>query len=144
MTPEFALPEFTRSLRALAVPSASGADHDVAFAPLLEARRAAHKATSVDQQLAAFDAGKLERAWRGGIASLAERRHPKSLPERRAMAAELDLLGEPLWRELAVLKEVADRAKLARAEDRHPLWTQWVAQLHVLFRTADAWLERWP
>jgi hypothetical protein len=144
VTPEFTLPEFTRSLRALAVPSASGSDHDVAFAPLLEARRAAHKATSVEQQLAAFDAGKLERAWRSGIAALAERRHPKSVPERRAMAAELDLLGESLWRELGVLKEVADRVRLARSEDRHALWTQWVAQLHVLFRTADAWLERWP
>ncbi len=60
------------------------------------------------------------------------------------MAAELDLLGEPLWRELAVLKEIAERVRLARTEERHPLWTQWVAQLHGLFRTADAWLERWP
>lgn len=144
MTPEYTLPEFTRSLRALAVPSAPGADHDVAFAPLLEARRAAHKATSVEQQLAAFEAGKLERAWRGATASLAERRHPKSLPDRRALAAELDVLGAPLWRELAVLKDVAERVRLARAEDRHARWTHWVAQLHVLFRSADAWLERWP
>lgn len=141
MTPEYTLPEFTRSLRALAQPSAPGSDHDVIFAPLLEARRAAHKASSVEQQLAAFDAGKLERGWRGAIASLSERRHSKSLPDRRALAAELELLAAPVWRELAVLKTHADALRLAKLEARHGLWTVWVDQLRVIFRVADAWWE---
>lgn len=141
MTPEFTLPEFTRSLRALAVPSAPGSDHDVIFTPLLEARRAAHKAGSVEQQVAAFEAGKLERGWRGAIASLAERRHAKSLPDRRALAAELELLASPLWRELALLKARADALRLAKAESRQVAWGQWVEQLHVIFRAADAWWE---
>jgi hypothetical protein len=141
MTPEFTLPEFTRSLRALAVASAPGSDHDVIFTPLLEARRTAHKATSVEQQLAAFDAGKLERGWRGAIASLAERRHSKSLPDRRALAAELELLATPVWRELAELKNRAERLRLAKAEARQADWALWVAQLHVIFRVADAWWE---
>lgn len=141
MTPEFELPEFTRSLRALAVPSAPGSDHDVIFTPLLEARRAAHKATSVEQQIAAFEAGKLERRWRGAIVSLAERRHSKSLPDRRALAAELELLAAPVWRELTILKERGEVLRLATPESRQTLWTQWVEQLHVLFRAADAWWE---
>jgi hypothetical protein len=141
MTPEFALPEFTRSLRALAQPSAPGSDHDVIFAPLLEARRAAHKASSVEQQVAAFEAGKLERGWRGAIASLAERRHSKSLPDRRALAAELELLAAPVWRELVLLKERAERLRLATPESRQAAWGEWVEQLHVIFRVADAWWE---
>lgn len=141
MTPEFTLPEFTRSLRALAVASAPGSDHDVIFTPLLEARRAAHKATSVEQQLAAFDAGTLERGWRNAIASLAERRHSKSLPDHRALAAELELLAAPVWRELEELHTCAERVRLGTAEARRADWTLWVAQLHVMFRAADAWWE---
>jgi hypothetical protein len=40
--PEYELPEFTRSLRALAVPSQPGSDHDRVFKPLIQARTAAH------------------------------------------------------------------------------------------------------
>jgi hypothetical protein len=142
MTPEYALPEFTRSLRALAVPSAPGSDHDVVFGPLLEARRTAHRATSVEQQLAAFDAGKLERAWRGAIATLAERRHGKSLPDRRALGAELEILATPLWAELAALKAAAEATRLARPHEKRAAWEGWVAQLRVVFTAADAWWER--
>lgn len=142
MTPEYPLPEFTRSLRALAVASAPGSDHDVVFAPLLEARRAAHRATSLDQQLAAFDAARLERGWRGAIATLAERRFPKSLPDRRALGAELEMHASELWTRLAALKAAAERTKLARAEAKRDAWTAWVAELQALFRAADAWWER--
>lgn len=141
MTPEYTLPEFTRSLRALALPAAVGSDHDAIFTPLLEARRAAHKATSVEQQLAAFDAGRLERAWRAAVAALAERRHAKSLPDRRALAAELELLAAPLWRELRELKGRGDALRVAKPDARAAAWQSWVEQLHVIFRTADAWWE---
>lgn len=142
MTPEYPLPEFTRSLRALAVASAPGSDHDIVFAPLLEARRAAHRATSLDQQLAAFDAARLERGWRGAIATLAERRFPKSLPDRRALGAELELRARPLWTSLESLKAAAERTKLARREAKRDAWTAWVAELQLVFRAADAWWER--
>lgn len=139
MTPDYPLPEFTRSLRALGVPSQSGSDHDVVFAPLLEARRAAERAGSVDQQLAAFDAGKLERAWRGGIATLAQRRERLSVADRRALAAELELLAEPVWRALVELKRAADATRLARPEDRRAAWEHWVEELRRVFRAADDW-----
>ncbi len=142
MTPEYSLPEFTRSLRALAVASAPGSDHDVIFGPLLDARRAAHRATSVEQQLAALDAGKLERAWRGAIATLAERRHGASLPDRRALGAELELLAAPLWIELGLLKTAAETTRLAMPEDKRSAWQAWVAQLQRVFAAADAWWER--
>jgi hypothetical protein len=139
VTPEFPLPEFTRSLRALGVPSQSGSDHDVVFAPLLEARRAAERAGSVEQQLAAFDAGKLERAWRAGIATLAERRQRLSVADRRALGAELDLLAEPVWRALVDLKRAAEATRLARPEDRAAAWQRWVDEVRRVFRAADDW-----
>lgn len=142
MTPEYRLPEFTRSLRALATPSAPGSDHDLVFAPLLEARRAAHRASSLDQQLAAFDASRLERGWRGAIASLAERRYPKSLPDRRALSAELELLAEPLWKRLESLKQASERTKLAHSDQKQAAWTAWVAEVQGVFRAADAWWEQ--
>jgi hypothetical protein len=139
MTPEYRLPEFTRSLRALGVPSTVGSDHDLIFAPLLEARRSAERATSVEQQLASFDASRLERVWRGAIATLAERRYPKSLPDRRAIGAELELLAGPLWDALAALQRAAESTRLARAEDRSPLWAAWVESVRRVFRAADDW-----
>jgi len=142
MTPDYPLPEFTRSLRALAVASAPGSDHDVIFAPLLDARRAAHRATTLDQQLAAFDAARLDRAWRGAIATLAERRFATSLPDRRALAAELELLARPLWSSLETLKAAAERTKLARPEHKRETWSAWVTELQLLFRSADAWWEQ--
>ena len=142
VTPEYPLPEFTRSLRALAVPSAPGSDHDVIVLPLLEARRAAQRATSLEQQLAAFDATRLDRAWRGAIATLAERRRPKSLPDRRALGAELELLAEPVWEALAELRRRAEATRLARGyAARRPAWERWVEGVRALFRSADAWWE---
>lgn len=142
MTPEYPLPEFTRSLRALAVPSAPGSDHDVVFAPLLDARRSAHRATSLDQQLAAFDAARLDRGWRGAIATLAERRFSTSLPDRRALGAELELLAQPLWAALESLKASAERVRLAKAEEKRGAWEAWVAEVQRVFRAADAWWEQ--
>lgn len=142
MTPEYPLPEFTRSLRALAVASAPGSDHDVVFQPLLEARRAAHRATSVEQQLAALDAGRLDRGWRGAIATLAERRFSKSLPDRRALAAELELLAQPVWKALEAMKLAAEQTRLARTEDKRAAWERWVAEVQLVFRAADAWWEQ--
>lgn len=141
VTPEHPLPEFTRSLRALATPSEPGSDHDLVFLPLLEARRAAQRATSLEQQLAAFDAARLERAWRGAIATLAERRHPKSLPDRRALGAELEMLATPVWDALATARTAAESVRMARADERRKEWERWLQALHAVFRAADEWWE---
>jgi hypothetical protein len=137
--PEYTLPEFTRSLRALAVPSAPGSDHDIAFAPFLTARALAHKAVSMEAQLAAFDAARIERAVRTAIATLAERKHKKAAPDRRSLEAELELLAAPLFAALAAMKAAADLAKLATAADRRVAWEVWVETVQLMFRAADDW-----
>jgi hypothetical protein len=137
--PEFVLPEFTRSLRALAVPSAPGSDHDRIFAPLIQARTAANKVHAMEAQLAAFDAARLERSWRESIAALAKERHPRSAPDRRALQAELEELGAPVWASLARVQVTAGAARTATNEARRMAWDQWVLAIQRLFESADDW-----
>ena len=137
--PEITLPEFTRSLRALAVPSAPGSDHDEVFGPLIQARGAAHRAHAMEGQLAAFDAARLEREWRAAIERFAAVRHARSAPDRRALAAELELLAAPLWRALAALQRAASEARKAPAGDRAVAWQRWTVAVQLVFNTADDW-----
>lgn len=137
--PEFTLPEFTRSLRALAVPSAPGSDHDRVFRPLIQARTAAHKVHGVDAQVAAFDAARLEREWREAIAGFAAARHARSAPDRRALEAELDALAAPLWRALQAMQQAGTAARAATADARAAAWERWVATVQAVFDAADDW-----
>ncbi len=137
--PEFTLPEFTRSLRVLAVPSAEGSDHDRVLRPLITARTAAHKVQSVDAQVAAFDATRLERDWREAIGAFAAARHAKSAPDRRALEAELDLLAAPLWKSLRAMQEAGAAARAARTDERQAAWTRWVRAVQQVFDAADDW-----
>lgn len=137
--PEFALPEFTRSLRALAVPSAPGSDHDKVFHPLIQARTTAHRAQGLEGQVAAFDAARLEREWREAIEGFAAARHARSAPDRRALVAELDTLAGPLWRALVELQRAATAARLAPAAERRDAWERWTATVQRVFNAADDW-----
>lgn len=137
--PEFTLPEFTRSLRALAVPSAPGSDHDRVFKPLIQARTAAHKVHAVDAQVAAFDATRLEREWREAIAAFAAVRHGRSAPDRRALEAELDTLGAPLWSALQALQQSAAATRTVAVAERKAAWERWVLAVQHVFDTADDW-----
>ena len=137
--PEFTLPEFTRSLRALAVPSAPGSDHDRVFKPLIQARTAAHKVHAVEAQVAAFDAARLEREWREAITAFASDRHARSAPDRRALEAELDTLAAPLWSALQTLQQSAADTRTVTAADRKTSWDRWVLAVQQVFNTADDW-----
>ena len=137
--PEFTLPEFTRSLRALAVPSAPGSDHDRVFKPLIQARTAAHKVHALDAQVAAFDATRLEREWREAIAAFAAARHGRSAPDRRALEAELDTLGAPLWSALQALQQSAAATRTVAVAERKAAWERWVLAVQHVFDTADEW-----
>ena len=137
--PEFTLPEFTRSLRALAVPSAPGSDHDRVFKPLIQARTAAHKVHAVEAQVAAFDAARLEREWREAITAFAKARHGGSAPDQRALEAELDTLAAPLWSALRALQATAAATRSAPAADRRAAWERWVDAVQRVFDAADDW-----
>lgn len=137
--PDLTLPEFTRSLRALAVPSSPGSDHDVVFRPLITARTAAHKVQTVDGQVAAFDAARLEREWRDAIRTLAAARQADSAPDRRALEAELETLAAPVWRALKGMKESGAAARAATGEAQRAAWERWVGTVQQVFDSADDW-----
>lgn len=137
--PEFELPEFTRSLRALAVPSAPGSDHDRVFRPLIQARTTAHRVQGAEAQIAAFDATRLEREWRESIAVLGEARFAHSAPDRRALIAELESLAAPVWAALSRLQDAATTARSAAPDGRRAAWERWVLGVQRVFDAADDW-----
>jgi hypothetical protein len=137
--PEFELPEFTRSLRALAVPSAPGSDHDGVFRPLIQARTAAHKVQAPEAKVAAFDSARLERDWREAIATFANTRHAKSAPDRRALEAELSELAAPLWAALNRMQAAGAAVRATSGQDRRATWDAWVATVQQVFDAADDW-----
>lgn len=137
--PEYVLPEFTRSLRSIAVPSAPETGHGRIFRPLIEARAAAHRMHALEAQVAAFDAARLERAWKEAIAAIAAERHPRSAPDRRALAAALEQLAEPVWAALGRVAEAAAKARSAPVNARTPAWEAWVATVQRLFEAVDDW-----
>lgn len=137
--PEYTLPEFTRSLRSIAVPAAPESGHDRVFGPLIQARAAAHRMHALEAQVAAFDATRLERAWREAIAALAAERHPKSAPDRRALAAELEQLAAPVWDALKHMAGAGARARSAPVHARDAAWERWVATVQRLFEAVDDW-----
>ena len=91
---DFALPELTRSLRALGSARwLRDADHARFFTPLLTARRNAARVRTAEGQVAAFQADRLRRAFTEAVEQMAAARHPKSAPDRRAYAARLSDAG---------------------------------------------------
>lgn len=137
--PEFALPEFTRSLRSLALPRPPESGHDRIFAPLIQARAAAHRMHAPEAQVAAFDPARLERAWREAITALAAERHARSAPDRRALEATLGDLALPVWATLERLQAAGAAVRAAPAGAREAQWERWVAVVQRLFEAADDW-----
>lgn len=141
-----ALPEVTRALRAFGSRrrqrdrrGGGAAEQQRFFAPLVEARRSAAKASVPHDVVAAFDTSTMTKAFDETIQSFASARFGDYPPARRALEAELVDLVEPLQESLRVLEE-ASTAALAAPRDLHA-YRQWYARLRDTFEAADrAWL----
>ncbi|HEU4565165.1 MAG TPA: hypothetical protein VFS05_10970 [Gemmatimonadaceae bacterium] len=137
----YALPEVTRSLRAMGSRRAApGAVHDRLFAPLLAARRRAEMLADPFDRARALEAAALRGAVERLLAELAAERFGSRSPERRALEAELRECAGGLFarldllaREERALRVSDDRVRLAR-------WRAWVEALHGVFEGADACL----
>jgi hypothetical protein len=135
---EFALPEFTRSLRGFASTRALGSlDHERVFAPLIAARRAAARVESVEGQLAAFDAARLRRALDTAIAAMCADRALKDGAERRALTARLTELAEPAFAAADRMEHAAALVREARGAKRAESWRAWVATVQAFFDGSD-------
>jgi hypothetical protein len=141
-----ALPEVTRALRAFGSRrrqrdrrGGGVAEQQRFFAPLVDARRSAAKATVPHDVVAAFDTAGLTKALDDTLQSFATARFGEYPPARRALEAELTDLAEPLHESLRLLAE-AGTAALAAPRDL-PAYRQWYARLRDTFEAADrAWL----
>jgi len=141
-----AIPEMTRSLRALGAGSlAAGEEHDRFFGPLLEARLIAERAPNLVALRAAFDAEALRAAIAQVITEIAAERYPREAGERRALAAELTDSAHELYGRLAELERA--EAVLGSCDDseRFVRWREWQAVLRNVFRSADgSWIVIHP
>lgn len=134
-----ALPEFTRAMRAFASVNSLGAPfHDMLFEPLLAARREAAAAPQVDGQLDAFEARALEAALVAAIEAVAAECWPKSVPDRRALTAQLLDLASPV---IAALRDSGAKAANLRNAFGASLeqgWSDWVKALQIVFTEWDS------
>ncbi len=138
--PEFTLPEFTRSLRALGSARwLRDADHARVFTPLLTARRSAARVRTAEGQVAAFQADRLRRTLADAVDQMAAARHPRSAPDRRAFAARVTDAGAAVWESLDALDQRAVALTGAGSDERVAAWAAWVVVLQRLFLAADGW-----
>lgn len=138
----YAVPELTRSLRALgARRGVPGAEHDRFFGALLAARRAAEGALSADAVRAAFDPPALRGAIIQRLRELAAERYPADPPERRALEAELLDESASLLAGLDALHDAARALAGSADAERFARWRAWQRALQSVFERADAcWL----
>jgi hypothetical protein len=141
-----ALPEVTRALRAFGSRrrqrdrrGGGAAEQQRFFAPLVDARRIAAKATVPHDVVAAFDTAGMRKAFDDTLTAFAATRFGDYPPARRALEAELVDLAEPLHEALRMLDEAGVAARGA-PRDLHA-YRQWYARLRDTFEAADrAWL----
>jgi hypothetical protein len=141
-----AMPEMTRSLRALGAGSlAAGEEHDRFFGPLLEARLLAERAPNLVAVRAAFDAPALRAATEQVLEEIAAERYPREPGERRALFAELNDHTHELFARIAELERAEAALGTSEDSERFVMWRAWSAVLRNVFRSADeSWIEIHP
>jgi hypothetical protein len=135
---DYELPEFTRALRGLAAATGLGRDeHTLVFGPLLTARKLAEQGASVRTRVAAFDAGRLSRAWLASIDAIAAARAPKEGPDRRALVARLTDQASCVLSRIPSLEQASARVRSEGDAPGAESWHAWVDAVQALFDAAD-------
>ncbi|MGA1417129.1 MAG: hypothetical protein ACO327_01825 [Gemmatimonadaceae bacterium] len=140
--PDLVLPDVLRETRSVGVPSAPGSDHERLMRPLLAAHRTAQEARTREGQLEAFEPAALEQGWRTLCLEFAAERHPASVPDQRALVAELTAQGTAVWAALADLAVAARWMRVAPSADASvaaEAWVRWIDALRALFTAVDRW-----
>jgi hypothetical protein len=136
------VPELTRSLKAFGSRRAfPGAEHDLFFAPLLEARRRSERSLGPTGLRDAFDARPLREEIEEVLRALAASHHPRHAPDRRALQAELREAASSLLRSVDDMGVAQGRVEDSDGADRIARWREWTLLVRELFVRADAtWL----
>ena len=141
-----AIPEMTRSLRALGAGSlAAGEEHDRFFGPLLEARLLAERAPNLVALKAAFDAAALRASIEHVLEEIAADRYPNAAGERRALLAELSDNAHELFARVSELERAEHALGACDDSERFVRWREWQSVLRNVFRSADeGWIAIHP
>ena len=141
-----AIPEMTRSLRALGAGSlAADEEHDRFFGPLLEARLIAERAPNLVALRAAFDAAALRAAIEHVLEEIATDRYPNEAGERRALRAELTDTSHELFARIVQLERAEATLGACDDSERFVRWREWQGVLRNVFRSADeSWIVIHP
>ena len=141
-----ALPELTRSLRALGARRAKpGADHDRFFAPLLSARRRAQGCSTLEECLRVCDAVALRAELDRHLRDFARARHPRSGADRRSLEADLEDCAAGVFARLDELAIAGNAVRKADDTVRFESWREWTDALRAVFESADScWLAIRP
>jgi hypothetical protein len=141
-----AIPEMTRSLRALGAGSlAAGEEHDRFFGPLLEARLLAERAPNLVALRAAFDAAALRASVEHVLEEIAGERYPNAAGERRALRAELSDNAHELFARISELERAEQALGACDDSERFVRWREWQSVLRKVFRSADeSWIVIHP
>ncbi len=141
-----AIPEMTRSLRALGAGSlAAGEEHDRFFGPLLEARLLAERAPNLVALKAAFDAAALRASIEHVLDEIAAERYSNAAGERRALRAELGDNAHELFTRVAELERAEHALGGSDDSERFVRWREWQSVLRKVFRSADeCWIVIHP
>jgi hypothetical protein len=142
VTDPYLVPELARGLRVFGAPVTLGGVQERLFAPLLDARRAAARATRWQDRLAAFDGDRIEATLRVIVQTLAEEHHPRSAPDRRALAARLDDAFVATRTALRRAQVAATGVRETSEGERPAAWQRWLGALARVFSEADLALER--
>ncbi|MGI9077921.1 MAG: M14 family zinc carboxypeptidase [Gemmatimonadaceae bacterium] len=141
-----ALPELTRSLRALGTRRAKpDADHDRFFAPLLSARRRAQGCTTPEDCLRVCDATTMRAELDRHLRDFARARYPRSGADRRSLEADLEDCARGVFARLDELAIAGNAVRMADDTARFATWRQWTNALRAVFESADScWLAIRP
>ena len=132
------VPELTAGLRALGSPRAlPGSDHDLYFAPLLSARRAAHAAPQPAGRLAAFDGVAIASAMDDALLAFSSARFPRSAPDQRALLEELRERSAPVRHALGRVDDAATAVRADSGRERFRRWGEWLGSVRTAFERAD-------
>lgn len=139
------LPELTRALRALGSSRRGGDSQLLLFGPLLEARRRAADARSVQARVRAFNATDLNRSLDRAIERIVADWPDARPAARRALRHELVERVDGYSSALRELDQRAANAVDADEDARLSAWRWWTRQLLAVFEAADrAWLAIRP
>lgn len=132
------LPELARGHRLLGSRRGGPADAQGRFmAPLVQARRRLEEGADLDARVAALDARALRERIDLALQAIAKETYPVSLPDRRALEAELEETMTAFFASLDALETTARGFRGAAEPVRFSAWRDWVTAVASVFAEAD-------